>query len=58
MHTAALCSPSRSCILTGRNHLSHGLACITEFATGYLGHNGIMPFENGVPVRDAARARL
>ena len=29
MHTTALCSPSRSCMLTGRNHHSNGLACIT-----------------------------
>jgi arylsulfatase len=48
MHTTALCSPSRSCILTGRNHHSNGLAAITEFATGYPGYNGIMPFENGL----------
>ena len=33
MHTTALCSPSRSCILTGRNHHSNWMACITEFAT-------------------------
>lgn len=30
MHTTALCSPSRSCMLTGRNHHSNGMACITE----------------------------
>jgi arylsulfatase len=48
MHTTALCSPSRSCMLTGRNHHSNGLACITEGATGYPGSNGIMPFENGL----------
>ena len=48
MHTTALCSPSRSCIVTGRNHHSNGLACITEFATGFPGYNGIMPFENGM----------
>ena len=48
MHTTALCSPSRSCIVTGRNHHSNGMACITEFATGYPGYNGIMPFENGM----------
>ncbi len=47
MHTTALCSPSRSCIVTGRNHHSNGMACITEFATGYPGYNGIVPFENG-----------
>ena len=27
MHTTALCSPSRSCIVTGRNHHSNGMAC-------------------------------
>ena len=48
MHTTALCSPSRSCIVTGRNHHSNGMACITEFATGYPGYNGIIPFENGL----------
>ena len=26
MHTTALCSPSRSCVLTGRNHHSNGMA--------------------------------
>src|SRR5262245_56378238 len=48
MHTTALCSPSRSCILTGRNHHSNGLACITEGSEGFPGANGYMPFENGV----------
>ncbi|MDG2618068.1 arylsulfatase [Thermoleptolyngbya sichuanensis XZ-Cy5] len=47
MHTTALCSPSRSCMLTGRNHHSNGLACITEGSTGYPGSNGNIPFENG-----------
>jgi arylsulfatase A-like enzyme len=48
MHTTALCSPSRSCILTGRNHHANGMACITELATGYPGYDGVMPFENGL----------
>lgn len=47
MHTTALCSPTRSCVLTGRNHHSNGMACITEGASGYPGSNGIIPFENG-----------
>lgn len=47
MHTTALCSPSRSCILTGRNHHSNAMAAITELASGYPGYNGIIPFENG-----------
>jgi arylsulfatase len=47
MHTTALCSPSRSCMLTGRNHHSNGMAGITEISTGFPGSNGIIPFENG-----------
>ncbi len=47
MHTTALCSPSRSCMLTGRNHHSNNMACITEGSTGYPGYNGYIPFENG-----------
>ena len=47
MHTTSLCSPSRSCVITGRNHHSNAMACITEMATGYPGYNGLVPFENG-----------
>ena len=47
MHTTALCSPSRSCIITGRNHHSNAMAAITELASGYPGYNGVIPFENG-----------
>ena len=47
MHTTALCSPSRSCIITGRNHHSNAMSCITEGSEGYPGSNGCVPFENG-----------
>ncbi|RCJ40567.1 arylsulfatase [Nostoc minutum NIES-26] len=47
LHTTALCSPTRSCVLTGRNHHSNAMACITEGSTGYPGSNGNIPFENG-----------
>jgi arylsulfatase A-like enzyme len=47
MHTTALCSPTRSCILTGRNHHSNGMSCITEVSEGFPGSNGLIPFENG-----------
>ncbi len=47
MHTTALCSPSRSCILNGRNHHSNHLACLTNGSTGYPGSDGYIPFENG-----------
>ena len=47
MHTTALCSPTRSCIITGRNHHSNAMSCITEGSTGFPGSNGYIPFENG-----------
>ncbi|HMG65188.1 MAG TPA: sulfatase-like hydrolase/transferase, partial [Streptosporangiaceae bacterium] len=47
MHTTALCSPSRSCIMTGRNHHANATAAVSELATGYPGYNGSIPFENG-----------
>jgi arylsulfatase A-like enzyme len=47
MHTTALCSPSRSCIITGRNHHANATAAVNEMATGYPGYNGQIPFENG-----------
>lgn len=47
MHTTALCSPTRSCLLTGRNHHSNAMSCITEGSEGYPGSNGYIPFENG-----------
>ncbi|PPJ61545.1 arylsulfatase [Cuspidothrix issatschenkoi] len=47
LHTTALCSPTRSCLLTGRNHHSNAMSCITEGSTGYPGGNGNIPFENG-----------
>ena len=42
-HTTALCSPTRSCLLTGRNHTVNGMACITEAATGFPNGNGHVP---------------
>ena len=44
-HTTALCSPTRSTILTGRNHHLNGMAAITEAATGFPGSNGHIPDE-------------
>jgi arylsulfatase A-like enzyme len=44
-HTTALCSPTRSSLLTGRNHTTNGMACIAEATTGYPNSNGHIPFE-------------
>ncbi|MCC7369476.1 MAG: arylsulfatase [Chloroflexi bacterium] len=46
-HTTAICSPTRSCLLTGRNHHSNGVGIIQEMATGFPGYNGSVPRENG-----------
>ena len=40
-HTTALCSPTRSCLLTGRNHHSNGMGMISELASGYPGYDGM-----------------
>src|SRR6187549_1398619 len=42
-HTTALCSPTRSTLLTGRNHHLNGMASITEAADGFPGANGHLP---------------
>jgi arylsulfatase len=42
-HTTALCSPSRQALLTGRNHHSVGMGCITELATGAPGYSSVLP---------------
>jgi arylsulfatase A-like enzyme len=47
-HTTALSSPTRSCLMTGRNATSNGMACITEATSGYPGFNGRIPFENAL----------
>jgi arylsulfatase A-like enzyme len=44
-HTTALCSPSRSTLLTGRNHHLNGMAAITETAAGFPGASGRLPME-------------
>ena len=46
MHTSKLYSPSHLYTLTGRNHHSNNMACITEGSTGYPGYNGVIPFEH------------
>ena len=42
-HTTALCSPTRSTLLTGRNHHVNGMAAITEAADGFPGASGRLP---------------
>ncbi len=46
-HTTALCSPTRACILTGRNHHRSGMGRVADLATGFPGYWGRPPRENG-----------
>jgi len=45
-HTTALCSPTRSTFLTGRNHHLNGFATISESSTGFPGYNSHIPSSN------------
>jgi len=48
-HTTALCSPTRQALLTGRNHHSAGMGCITELATSAPGYSSVLP-KNKAPL--------
>ena len=47
-HTTALCSPTRSCLLTGRNHHSNGMGRVIELSTGFPGYDARLPAANGM----------
>jgi arylsulfatase A-like enzyme len=47
-HTTALCSPTRACVLTGRNHHSNGMGRVVELATGFPGYDSCIPRANGL----------
>ncbi len=42
-HTTAMCSPTRACLLTGRNHHTCGMGGITDLAMGFPGYNARIP---------------
>jgi arylsulfatase A-like enzyme len=44
-NTVALCSPTRSCLLTGRNHTLNGSGIIVEGANGFPGYSCQLPKE-------------
>ena len=50
-HTTALCSPTRAALLTGRNHHSVGMGCITEAATSAPGYSSLRP-NNKAPLAE------
>lgn len=42
-HTTALCSPTRACLLTGRNHHAVGMRGVSNMDTGYPNMRGFLP---------------
>src|SRR5499426_3430602 len=42
-HTTALCAPTRAALLTGRNHHTVGMGCVTEVATSAPGYSSVRP---------------
>ena len=51
-HTTALCSPTRACLLSGRNHHAVGMRAISNWNTGYPNMRG------GISPRAATIAEL
>src|SRR5256884_7879491 len=53
-HTTALCSPTRTALLTGRNHHVNNAGPIMELATAFPGNTGIRP-QSVAPVAEMLR---
>jgi len=43
MHVAALCSPTRAALLTGRNHHTNNTGAVQDVATAFEGNTGVRP---------------
>jgi len=53
-HTTALCSPTRTALLTGRNHHVNNAGAIMELATAFPGNTGVRP-ESVAPLAEVLR---
>ncbi|HTG31054.1 MAG TPA: arylsulfatase [Methylomirabilota bacterium] len=53
-HTTALCSPTRTALLTGRNHHMNNMGGVTEIATAFPGNTGQRP-NNVAPLAEVLR---
>jgi arylsulfatase A-like enzyme len=53
-HTTALCSPTRTALLSGRNHHLNNMGSITETATAFPGNTGQRP-NNVAPLAEMLR---
>lgn len=46
-HTTAVCSPTRACLLTGRNHHRVGVGMLPDLPMNFPGYTGQIPAEAG-----------
>jgi arylsulfatase len=53
-HTTALCSPTRTALLTGRNHHVNNAGAIMELATAFPGNTGVRP-QSVAPLAETLR---
>ena len=53
-HTTALCSPTRTALLSGRNHHMNNMGGVTEIATSFPGNTGQRP-NNVAPLAEMLR---
>jgi arylsulfatase len=53
-HTTALCAPTRTALLSGRNHHTNNMGSITEMATAFPGNTGQRP-SNVAPLAEMLR---
>jgi arylsulfatase A-like enzyme len=53
-HTTALCSPTRTALLSGRNHHTNNMGGVTEMATAFPGNTGVRP-DSVAPLAEVLR---
>lgn len=60
-HTTALCSPTRTALLTGHNHHANNAGAIMELATAFPGNTGngmVMHWPKGIKAKGEIRSQF
>ena len=54
-HTTAICSPTRACLLTGRNHHRVGMGMLPDLPVNFPGYTGTFP-DNAATIAEILKA--
>lgn len=54
-HTTAICSPTRACLLTGRNHHRVGMGMLPDLPVNFPGYTGVFP-DDAATIAEILRA--